>query len=479
MEPRLAELHRAHRMLLEAQGPERARLRTIAMELEAAIWGEGEAEAPPGLGCITLSDTGAVHADAKAATTEDDEDSDGCEANRWERQWCPDTGSPSSSCSDGEDSANVRGSTIETVQQQQLFKAVREGDVDSTKEALSMGAVLSGHEVGSGKTALHYACDMPSVATKNSMDNFKLMLRLGANVHALDEAGCNPLDTIVCAVREKLVDPAVHSQCYEMMILLLENGCTPTDQAMQLRSLCKAEGKIATQARDPTRLQRANKVSELCGFAIDAPVSLSQLRREEATEIIAKKLVHAAATQDLAALESAALEARGVGLALALPQKALLAALRQRSATEEAMHTAIQHDTVCKICMEEIADCGFLHAMTLHVCACCKCAQAVEKSGGSCPLCRQQIEELLKIERADVYTCLLCDQLADTVIIHEEERAGVEESWGENVHVRWQSATKSKVCHICWCRGCAMEQWKNGARCPTCKKRIAAILAVF
>lgn len=52
--------------------------------------------------------------------------------------------------------------------------------------------------------------------------------------------------------------------------------------------------------------------------------------------------------------------------------------------------------TVCLVCFAAIRNASFLHGDSTHTVCCVQCAEAIMARGGTCPLCRQQIERLIK-----------------------------------------------------------------------------------
>lgn len=53
-------------------------------------------------------------------------------------------------------------------------------------------------------------------------------------------------------------------------------------------------------------------------------------------------------------------------------------------------------DNTCVVCMDAAMDAGLLHAGSVHVCCCMKCAQLLHESGDDCPLCRVKIESVVR-----------------------------------------------------------------------------------
>lgn len=56
--------------------------------------------------------------------------------------------------------------------------------------------------------------------------------------------------------------------------------------------------------------------------------------------------------------------------------------------------SGIPEDSLCVICQEYEATCGFLHGTSVHKCACKSCAQLYQQPNApkSCPMCRQDIQ---------------------------------------------------------------------------------------
>ncbi|GAX80632.1 hypothetical protein CEUSTIGMA_g8067.t1 [Chlamydomonas eustigma] len=51
----------------------------------------------------------------------------------------------------------------------------------------------------------------------------------------------------------------------------------------------------------------------------------------------------------------------------------------------------------CKICMDALATFGFLHEGSTHLCACRNCAEEIVHSGGTCPVCRKVVEQIIQV----------------------------------------------------------------------------------
>ncbi len=54
-------------------------------------------------------------------------------------------------------------------------------------------------------------------------------------------------------------------------------------------------------------------------------------------------------------------------------------------------------DDPCAICFSSIKNAGFLHEMNVHVLSCKECADKLVAAGGKCPMCRKEIEAVLKV----------------------------------------------------------------------------------
>jgi len=54
-------------------------------------------------------------------------------------------------------------------------------------------------------------------------------------------------------------------------------------------------------------------------------------------------------------------------------------------------------DDPCAICFDRIKNAGFLHGGDIHVLSCKECADGLKAEGKKCPMCRQEIEKVLRV----------------------------------------------------------------------------------